>query len=227
MAMAPPRIFAHGPDNSDFAEPVLFARTRDIRADVQDFQRSLDRLTEATAAAQAAGDDTPITEAMAAEASLIARLKIEIEDALTEIKTNVFGTSPRLWSACGDEITHIDNLWNRVICELPQSGNRDEFAQRLSRMSPTIRQILIHTARLTIADRLNAHLKTARIGKAINFDTAFSDEIPDSTDRAMILNYLAEHPGAVNGVVDQPRGLVFRVSQSQLVRFATYLAPII
>jgi hypothetical protein len=227
VAAAPPPQFRPGTEEADQLTPVLFAQVRDIRADVQDFQRSLTRLTTSADAAQAAGNNNAIAAALSEETPLITRLRSNIEAALDEIQQDVFRRSPKLWSDCGDEVTHINNLWNRVISDWPTTDDRDQLTPRLARLTTNLSEILIHTARLTVANRLNAHLETVRIGKAVNFDAAFSDEIPDAADRATILSYLADHPGAVHGVTDTARGLVFRVSQNQMIRIATYLTPVI
>jgi hypothetical protein len=33
-----------------------------------------------------------------------------------------------------------------------------------------------------------------RVGKALDFNDAFSDEIPDAADRLSLLRHLADHP---------------------------------
>lgn len=228
MAMAPPPSAPPSGSGSTVDDrAVFFALVREIRADVQDFDRSLGRLAVACDAARAAGADNAVEAAVAAETPTADRIRQKVEDALFRIRGDVFARDPRLWSECGDEVVHIDNLWNRVIADWPSAGvDRDDVEQRIVRVRGFVREILVHTARLTVADRLNSHLDTVRIGKAIGFDAAFADEIPDPDDRRALLGYLGDHPGAVHGVVDSVRGIVFRVSQSWKVRIATYLAPL-
>ena len=229
MAMAPPRVPEPGarPESGD-ADALLFALIRDIRADVQDFERSLARLEAACEASRIAGDNKALDEALADETPAVSRLQSKIEDGLARVRSDAFAGNPDLWSACGDEVTSIDNLWNRVIADWPPAGSdREDVAERVARVRGYVREILVHTARLTVADRLAAHLRTVRIGKAISFDAAFADEIPDDSDRQAILTYLADHPGAVRAVIDTPRRLVFRVAGDLRVRVATYLAPLV
>lgn len=205
----------------------LFARVRAVRADVQDFDRSLDVLAAACVAARAAEDDNVLTRAIAREEPIFQRLKQHVEETLYEIASGLQG-SPRLRSDVSDEVTHISNLWNRVICDWPTSGtSRDDVETRVAFVRRPVRQILVHAARLTAADRLNRHLDAVRIGKTATFDSVFADEIPDPDDRRALLAYLSEHPAAIHGVIDVGRGLVFRTSQSAKVRLATYLTPLL
>ena len=225
--IGPPDDGGGGSVDADLAASYgLFADVRAVRAHVQDFERSLDVLSAACAAAAAAGDDTVVHAAIAAEEPNFLRLKEQIEATLADI-AYALRDSPRLRADVSDEVTHISNLWNRVICDWPAAGTgREDVEKRLQHVRGFVRQILVHAARLTAADRLNRHLDTVRIGKTASFDSVFADEIPDPEDRRALLAYLSEHPGAVHGIIDTGRGLVFRTSQSVKVRVATYLTPL-
>jgi hypothetical protein len=233
MCAAPPVGFGRDDDAepSESADLIasyeLFARVRTVRADVQDFERSLDVLAAACEAARAAGDDHVLAVAIEREEPNFQRLKQHVENTLYEIAVGL-ENNPRLRSDVSDEVTHISNRWNRVICDWPTSGtSREEVETRIDFVRGSVRQILVHAARLTAADRLNRHLDSVRIGKTAVFDNVFADEIPDPDDRRALLTYLSEHPAAVHGVIDTGRGLVFRTSQSAKVRVATYLTPIL
>jgi hypothetical protein len=228
VATAPPPLFT-APTSAagSSVAPMLFALVREIRADVQDFDLSLERIASAAAAAVTAGSTAGLESAEQSERPLIEALRNKVDEALARIKQDVFARDAQVWSDCGDEVTHIDNLWSRVVAETSDLSDPAQIAQRIARVREFLRSVLIHTARLTVADRLNGHLATVRIGKAIGFDAAFSDELPNADDRREILKYLADHPGSVSGVIDVARGLVFRVSQSRKVRLATYAAPLL
>jgi hypothetical protein len=230
MAVAPPPSPIDEESASDLraARHAFFALIRDVRADVQDLERSLIDL-EQLASVQGGKVAANALQAAVAEAEpVFARVQNGVETRLRAVREELFARHPVLWDESGDEVTHIDNLWNRVIGEWPaRDASPEEIVRRIAASRALVKQILFHSGRLTIPDRLNRHLAFVRVGKALNFDEAFSDEVPDAADRLLLLRYLADHPTTVEGIVDVARGLVFRVSPSLRVRIATYLAPLV
>ena len=200
----------------------FYGLLRDIRADAQDLDRSLQELAAVaeTGSAEATG------AALDRARPTLLRLAAAVETRLNTIRLQLFAEQPSLWDECGDEVRHIDNLWNRTLGEWPETATTtDDLAVRVGRLRALIKQLLFLTGRLTIPHRLNLHLESVRVGKALDFHAAFADEVPDAGDRTLLLQYLADHPASVEGVVDVGRGLVFRVAPDLRTRLLTYVVP--
>ena len=149
MAVAAP-VPSTGPSDArgDDSRTQFYALVRTVRADVQDFERSLDHVAEACATAKLAGDDAALRKALRAERPLTERIEQRVGASLIEIRDGVFAVDHALWSDVADEIRHLDNLWNRVISDWPPTANeaREDVELRVARVQGLVRQMLFHAA---------------------------------------------------------------------------------
>jgi hypothetical protein len=167
-------------------------------------------------------------ELVGAAEQVFDRTRTTVEARLGAIRADLFASFPELYDESGDVVMKLDTLWNRVISEWPDVAARgDDTGTAAEKIARLLTQMLYEGSLVTIPDRLNKHLVTCRVGKTLDFHAQFADELPDPEERARVLDFLKEHPGSVDGIVDPATGLVYRTDPRTRVRLLTYLAPLV
>ena len=201
---------------------------RDARAEVQNLQTTLNQiLTKADMVDQ-------ITRAREIFAILRNNAQIyeyngaQINGRLKELRA-LTGGDAFLYDRYGDEITHIENHWERAVKSWPvlsddMVGNgsaiteaditlAEDILAGARQVNAHLKEIIYHIGLLTIPPRLNQHLEQLRIGQALDFHTTFKDEVGSDGDRSKILTYLAARPQAIpNGVINLDKAIVLHAA---------------
>jgi hypothetical protein len=211
------------------AEPRLRGVVRDIRAEAQSLSRDFVEIRQA-----AGRTDPQVQEAevravierarqrMVSDSLRIDKLLLYARDLLDR-----FGT---LYDWTGDEITNIENAWQRVTVPEEVAAREKGFAPRLlAEIDASIQglnDMILHCALVTVPTRLNGHLRSLRVGGALDFAATFADELPEKEHQQKLLAYLVAHPASVDGVVDVSNEMVYRAARTlgrRLVSFALVL----
>ncbi|MEK6304029.1 MAG: hypothetical protein AABO41_25280 [Acidobacteriota bacterium] len=211
---APPSVSsaAAPPDAFDRNVALLMGLVRDIREEAQNIERSVVEIKE-----KGALDDTSV-RAQEVTASLVHANRIfaanepVVRKHFDDLRV-LFRTEPRLYDGCGDEITEIANHWERICNNWPSTDLATiEILARLARVESHIAELEYHCGLVTIPHRLTQHLETLRTGQTLDFHDTFKDELPRLEDRLKLLQYLYAHPAVITGIVDVPKGLIYRAS---------------
>lgn len=218
----------------------MLGALRDIRAEVQNLRKSLDDVLW-----REQMDDTVVRTqevlATVRENQAIYDYNAKQIGARLGQLRELIETFPLLYDRYGDEITHIENQWERAVHEWPQltpvtegsseesasadkTAQADDILRRARRVIEHLDILIYHAGLLTIPGRLNQHLEQLRIGQRLDFHATFEDEVFKKEDRDKILKYLAARPTAIsNGVIDAVNGLVFHASPSHARRRLSYV----
>jgi hypothetical protein len=188
---------AHGQDEAEY----FLGELRDVRAEIVRLDGVLRRIM--------AGEPGEVRLPDAAR--LAARV-----DAVEQ-------SSDTLKAQRGDELRYMINALLDAADHWPSAGAPEQAAAAAADLS----RALVQAARITLPDRLRQHLTQLHVGEALDFEREFADELPEPAQRAEILDWLASHPRAVDGIVDPVKGLIWRASASRGFRLATWLAPVV
>lgn len=245
--MVPPGAFL-SPDAAQQIEGYarFMGILRDVRAEVQNLRLVLTRVQENGQIEDAAVRAQEILKVTENRRELYTYNKDQIDQRLKELRALIRNT-PVLYDRYGDEVTHIENFWERATDDWPppldqikldpppegvEPPNADmtKILQAeiiLRRAKDTIKSldgIIYHAALLTIPGRLNQHLEQLRIGQKLDFDATFKDEVDNADDRRKILEYLSARPMVIrNGIIDVANGVVYHASSSYARRRLSYI----
>jgi hypothetical protein len=203
---APP--IPHGQDEAEY----FLGELRDVRAEIVRLDGVLRRI-------QVAGDAGLADELRQVRLPDAARLAARV-DAVEQ-------SSDALKAQRGDELRYMINALLDAADHWPSADAPEQAAARAAAAAADLSRALVQAARITLPDRLRQHLTQLHVGEALDFEREFADELPDPAQRAEILDWLASHPRAVDGIVDPVKGLIWRASASRGVRIATWLAPVV
>ncbi|MDX1995153.1 MAG: hypothetical protein SF029_22415 [bacterium] len=229
--MTPPAV----PKLPDGTSPESYAQMlgilRDIRAEVQNLQRTLRTLAEKGAMVDGEVREQEVRKLLQTDQPIYAYNERQIEARLNELRT-LLRNAPGLYDRYGDEITHIENFWERAQRDwpaistevVPDAPVAAEAIVRAAKVLDYTDSIIYHVGLLTIPGRLNQHLEQLRIGQKLDFNATFSDEVPDTEDRRKILEYLDARPMVVrNGIIDLAAEGVYHASPYRWRRNLSYL----
>jgi hypothetical protein len=215
---APP-IVTHPESDADF---LFFGLVRDIRAEAQNLARSIAAIETATEQPEDVRVDLTRAAIQAAK-PIFAFAAPRIEQRISGLRS-LMTTTPSLYRWYGDEITAIEDDWQRLTLVWPgddvlQNLQISDVQNRVKIVVPLIDDIVYRCGFVTIPERINAHLTDLRVGQKFDVFENFKDEFGgDQTAVAplvRILTYLRAHPTAVDGVVDAAQMLIFRASASR------------
>lgn len=211
----------------------LLGMLRDIRAEVQNLRKSLEDVLQLHEMEDAAMRTQEVLATIRQNQQVYDYNSKQVEARLTQVR-DLMDNYPTLYDRFGDEITHIENQWERAMYEWPQAvtdATEGDQAAQASEILHRARQVLqhldslvYHAGLLTIPARLNQHLEQLRIGQKLDFHATFQDEVPQKEDRNKILAYLDARPIAVsNGIIDAVNGVIFHASGSHARRRLSYI----
>jgi len=238
--VAPMSVAGGKPTNPDVLQSYsrMLGMLRDIRAEVQNLRNTVTDVVEKSAMADVAVRSTEILTALKNNKEIYDYNATQVNTRLDELRT-IIRETPELYDRYGDEFIHIENAWERATNDWPKSTadlpedlstpdealmqRADEVLRAAEHVIEEMDTIIYHTGLLTIPGRLNQHLEQLRIGRALDFNNTFKDEVAKEEDRQRILQYIHARPIVVpNGVIDLANGLVFRAAASVSRRWRSY-----
>ncbi len=227
----------------------LMGLLRDVRAEVQNLRNALTEIMSKEPLIDPAMRAREVISTLRARQPIYERNVKQIATRIRDLRALLNKEAP-LYSRYGDDITTIENLWERVTLNWPPpppiemmpatdiSNIENEVvihpAEEITASNIILRcakdavrdidELIYQTALLTIPQRLNYQLEQIRIGQALDFHNAFKSEIPNDESRQKVLDYLAARPVLVeNGIVDARQGVVFHASADFARRRLSYL----
>jgi hypothetical protein len=205
----------------------LFGLVRDIRAEAQNLQASLAEIKSKTELL-----DTEVrgkeVQAVVIEQSLIFDYnRVQIDERLAALRS-FLNASPTYYSQSGDDITFIENHWERASRNWPKHDDPlSDVVVKIAKVDKFLTLLVCRCGLVTIPERANRHLRQLRVGRSLDFHSTFKDELPNEADRVEVLDYLYDHPLAIEGVVDAAQGLIFRTSSNLGRRITSWSIPIL
>ena len=198
----------------------LCGLVREIRAEAQNLQTSLDGLKEKNALTDPLA--RPIVfAAFEDNRALFDYNRAQIEGRFRQLR-GVLDRNSEILDHFGDHITDMENQWQRVVADWPDAKQKlDEVLLRLTRANEHLDRLVYAAGLLTIPRRLNEHLAQLAVGQSLDFHDAFLDEMPKPEHRARLLNFIERHPKLINGVVDAAHGQVYRAAEGAR-RYASF-----
>ncbi|MDX2079008.1 MAG: hypothetical protein SFZ02_21430 [bacterium] len=224
----------------------LLGLLRDVRAEVQNLRNTLMEILSKEPMVDVAMRSREIITTLRARQPIYDRNVRQIATRIRDLRA-MMNSDSFLYSRYGDDITIIENFWERMTLNwppppskdiIPETGDKDKVVinpdeeitvanaiLRYAKDAVTdIDNIIYQTALLTIPERLNLQLEQIRIGQALDFHAAFKDEIPNDKSRQKVLDYLEARPILIkNGVIDNAQGVVFHASADYARRRLSYL----
>jgi hypothetical protein len=220
------------------SEKKILCKLREIRAEILDLNELLDKIRKGESDIETYSDYIDRTKAS------IDTLLLEVKNLLNSTKEEVSKMLPSSYGdseaeiLCidDDSIRHIENMWeqitaNPVIKNLKPKGEpveeittKDQL-QFLKVLDTRINELIFEIGWLTIPDRLNDWLRSARPGYYIPFHLVFEDELPSKEDRIRLLNFLAASPKDIKGgIIDAANGIIYRYSLKRRDRLLSAIA---
>lgn len=224
----------------------LLGLLRDVRAEVQNLRTTLVEVLSKEPMNDVAMRSREIITTLRVRQPIYDRNVKQIGTRIRDLRA-LMNSTANLYSRYGDDITNIENFWERVTLNwppppsaklVPETGDKEKVviqpdeeitvANGILRCAKEaindIDDIIYQTALLTIPERLNLQLEQIRIGQALDFNAAFKDEIPNDDSRQKVLNYLGARPVLIqNGVIDTAQGVVFHASADYGRRRLSYI----
>jgi preprotein translocase subunit SecG len=119
-----------------------------------------------------------------------------------------------------EQIRSLQNTWEQLqanpLLTTPEAAlEAQDQLHYLNLVGQKVSRIEFLVGYITIPERLNSWLSSARPGYYIPFHQVFEDEIPSPADRTKILNFLTWSPNSIKGgLVDPVSGLIYRYSEN-------------
>ncbi|MDZ4671006.1 MAG: hypothetical protein SH821_09065 [Phototrophicales bacterium] len=224
----------------------LLGLLRDVRAEVQNLRTTLMEVLGKELMNDVAMRAREIITTLRARQPIYDRNVKQINVRIRELRS-LMNSTASLYSRYGDDITTIENFWERVTLNWPPPPAKEIIPETVGKEAVVINpdeeitmanfilrcakeavddidDVIYQTALLTIPERLNLQLEQIRIGQALDFHAAFKNEIPNDEGRQKIIEYLGARPVLIqNGVIDASQGVVFHASSSFARRRLSYL----
>lgn len=210
------------PQKDDFYD--LMGHMRDIRVEAQSLQRMLDDLKKLAKIEDAKTRERETARLLVEWRDLYGRNAGQIRSHFAAIKA-IFVRNSLIYDSCGDELTCMDNAWDRVTAAWPvlKNGAARVTAPDIPKVEEALREIIFHAGYVTIPSRANQHLEKKWVGQQLDFHATFADEMPAKEERQEILKRLHDSPMAVNGIVDPGNGMIYRFAEKGWRRVASYV----
>ena len=200
---------------------------RDISVVAKDIQRSfLDIRSRAKASNEVQREDA-VAQALQGNSRTLEANRSKIQDYLERIG-QILRANPSVHYLWGDEVTHVEESWERAKADWPEqthAGRKhrlDEILQRVDVADGLLKEIIYHCGLVTIPPRANEHLDAVRVGRYLDYNAMFKDEVPDDDNRREILRYMEAHPSSVHGMVDVDNGLIWKYDPEPRKRRRSY-----
>lgn len=205
----------------------LLGLIRDVRAEAQNLQRSLNEVRKKSELVDNNVREAEIGAAMGEQTRIFEYNTNQIAIKFLQARASLEADG-HLYSQMGDEVSHIENFWERATASWPTVAQPSSaILAGLDRVDAHLHQLILRCALITIPERVTEHLNQLRAGRSLDFHSTFKDEVESEADRIELLNYLYDHPLAVPGVVDVEHGKIYRTSPKAWRRSISYLIPLL
>jgi hypothetical protein len=205
--------------SADDANYQVFGLLREVRADVQHLLTAVAALQQATQQTDETQRAAAVSRALADATETMGRSERLIGQRLRAIRT-LEDNWPTVRDSFGDGIVQIENSWTDTVRSWPKAdAAAGSLPPLLTAAEQQLSAIVYSCGILTIPNRVNQHLASVGVGHALDFNANFSDELTDPAQRRQVLEYLHNHPNAIDGVVDVDAGLLYRVISSGIMRW--------
>jgi hypothetical protein len=197
---------------------------RDVRVEAQNITKSITDIKKACELTDKKVREQELKASLEHNLKIFNYNKSQVQNRITELR-NLAEANSQIYDLHGDEIVILENLWERIVLNLPSSPTSDAAAvlSVLPKLDVDLRELIFQAGYATIPPRLNQHLKQLRPGRTLDFHGTFEDELPNREDRVKILQMLYQHPLAVEeGVIDVENGVVYRASKNPSRRIASF-----
>jgi hypothetical protein len=204
-------------DDRSNANLLFLGHVRQIRAEAQNlirYSRELkDKLTDPNLNIADVAKEWQTIQLPAYQQHLA-----NVKDLFAVIK-KLMEDNPILLDRNGDAITQMGDVWERVDPQWPrfaenEAPDENVTLARIVTVDALLCEVIKTAEILTLPERINERLRELRVGQTINFNTEFSEELPEPAARVLALHYLHDHPLMVLGVVDVESGLIYRASSN-------------
>jgi hypothetical protein len=222
----------------ELSEKNILCKLREIRAEILDLNELLDKIRNGE------GDIETYSDYIDSTKKSVNTLLNEVRNLLDGAKADLAKMPPpdlgdsETETLCidDDSIRHIENMWeqitaNPIIKNIKQVAIPDDETttkdqlQFLKILDTRINELIFEIAWLTIPDRLNEWLRSARPGYYIPFHLVFEDELPSKDARIRLLNFLAASPKDIKGgIIDAANGIIYRYSLKRRDRILSVTA---
>jgi hypothetical protein len=222
-SMAP--AFIYSDESPSKVACLVRALVRDIRAEAQNIRLSAQVVQEKGALKEPKTREDETRNAFKEFNDIFNDKdnKGRVEQLFDELHATL-RANPEQYDATGDEVTEIENNWERVCKNLPLADDPIErILNRVQIMVNNLDEMILHCGLITIPSRVEDHLKQLRSGQSLDFNEAFQDELPKLEDRIKVLRFLYSHPAAISGVVDVEHGLIYCASPKLSRRRLSYV----
>jgi len=195
----------------------FLGHVREIRAEAQNLIRYLRELKDKLMDPHLVIVDV-VNEWQTVQSPAYQQHQVNVKELFAVIK-KLMEDNPVLLDRNGDAITQMGNVWERIDPQWPRFAENetpDENAAlaRIAIVDALLCEVIKTAEILTLPERINERLRELRVGQTINFNTEFSEELPEPAARVLALHYLHDHPLMVLGVVDVENGLIYRASSN-------------
>ena len=192
-----PRATAPPPLQNGFGDDRVLGLVRDTRAEAQNLERILDEIHAATILNPDVRAEQVVAVIRASQ-PLFEQNRAAVADRLLKLRA-AMEADAELYQWYGDEVTTIENAWERATTDWPiESLSVSDVQNRIERVRAWLRDMIYHAGFITIPDRTNHRLRHLRVGQSLDFYENFKDEMP-LADLDRILVYLHAHPNSVEG----------------------------
>ncbi|MBU7033402.1 MAG: hypothetical protein HXS53_12795 [Theionarchaea archaeon] len=190
---------------------------RDTRVEAQNLCILLSDLKERCNITSTAVRSQEIKEFLEKTTTLFEKNERKRETCLKSIHL-LLEREPRIHDFVGDEISIMENLWDR--CSLEVSAirkQRDEslLNSQIAAAQSLLDDILFHAGLISIPSRASQHLVSLMTGQPLDFHETFKDELPSDKERLKILQYLSSHPASIDGIVVPEKGVIYKASRKR------------
>jgi hypothetical protein len=202
----------------------MFGHVRDIRVEAQNLQRLLAEFKQKTQIVDASAREKELSKLLEEWKDVYLGNAEQVRFHFLEIK-GILDKNSEIYDACGDEITRMDNSWERVVVSwrvLKDNAVAVPVEPDFAKVEEALCEIIFHAGYISIPNRVNQHLKKKWIGQELDFHKTFADELPSESERQEILKRLHENPMDLNGIVDPNSGLIFHISDKNYRRILSY-----
>ncbi len=197
---------------------------RDVRVEAQNIAKSIADIKKACELTDKKVRDQELKASLEHNLKIFNYNKSQVQNRITELR-NLAEANSQIYDLHGDEIVILENLWERIVLNLPSSSTSDAATvlSVMPKLEADLRELIFQAGYATIPPRLNQHLKQLRPGRTLDFHGTFEDELPNREDRVKILQMLYQHPLAVEeGIIDVENGVVYRASKNPSRRLASF-----
>jgi len=194
----------------------FFGYLQDLRVEVQNLRTSVLELESAYTSKNKKGDEATGTTCVVVPVDVQCKIfednKARIAELFRQIK-EIIEECPHLHRDAGDAVTHIENLWQRFdgLCSDEFDCPSENIQGIAAACVKYLDEIVFRCGLITIPRRTQEHLKTLRAGYALDFKEVFQDELCSDDHVAKILDFIADHPSCVQGIVDKKQGRIYKV----------------